>query len=85
MTIQQKIMNIETAIFDYEITNIANNVVNVFSDIVESGAVGIGNPDQLNRLNALMGACLSAMQKKDYLLLADNLEYQLMPLLGGNQ
>jgi hypothetical protein len=79
----QKIENIEAAIFDYEIANVSNNVVSVFSEIVESGLVNTKNPEALNRLNALMGACLSAMQNRDYLLLADQLEYRLKLLIGG--
>jgi len=85
MTLTQKIDNIEHAIFDYEVTNVANNVVSVFSEIIESGAVGTGDPRRLNKLNLLMGACLTAMQKKDYLLLADQLEYQLKPMIGGRE
>ena len=81
MTITQKIDNIEAAIFDYEIANVANNIVSVFSEIIDSGAVNTGNPGILNRLNALMGECLTAMQNKDYLLLADQLEYQLKPMI----
>ena len=83
MTIPQKIDNIEAAVFDYEITNVMNNISNVFSEILESGAVNAKNPDELNRLNGLMGDCLTAMQNKDYLLLADHLEYKLKPIVGG--
>ena len=84
MTILEKIDNIETAIFDYEITNVMNNTVSVFSEIIDGGAIDINSQNMLNRLNILMGECLSAMQNKDYLLLADQLEYKLKPLLGAD-
>lgn len=83
MTISDKINNIQKAIFDYEVANIANNTVSVFTEIIESRAAHAGDANFLNRLNSLMGLCLMAMQNKDYLLLADQLEYQLKPLIGG--
>ena len=81
MTIIQKIDNIMSAIFDYEITNVANNIVSVFSEIIDSNAINTKDTAALNQLNVLMGDCLNSMQKKDYLLLADQLEYELKPIL----
>ena len=83
MTILEKIDNIEAAIFDYEIANVMNNIANVFSEIIDSCAVDTNNPGMLNRLNLLMGECVSAMQYKDYMLLADQLEYKLKPMIAG--
>jgi len=81
MTILLKIDNIQKAVFDCEFMNVANNIVSIFSEIVDTGGINLNNPEKLNRFNALMGECLLAMQNKDYLLLADQLEYQLKPLL----
>ena len=83
MTITQKIDNIEAAIFDYEIANVMNNIANVFSEILESGAVDSKDPQALVKLNMLMGDCIAAIQNKDYLSLADQLEYLLKPMIGG--
>jgi hypothetical protein len=83
MTLPQKIDNIEKAIFDYEIANVANNVANVFSEIVGDGILDTGDPETVGKFNLLMGTCLAAMQKKDYLLLADQLEYILKPMIAG--
>ena len=83
MTIIEKIDNIEAAIFDYEIANVPNNVVSVFSELIETGVFDKNNAGYLNQLNFLMSACLNAMQNKDYLFLADQLEYKLKPLIGG--
>jgi len=83
MTLPQRIDNIETAIFDYEVANVANNIANVFYEIVDGRIIDVDNPEVMGRFNLVMGACLSAMQKKDYLLLADQLEYELKPMIRG--
>ena len=84
MTLLQKIDNIEAAIFDYEIKNVMNNIVSVFTEIIETGSVNANEPDMINKLNTLMSDCLAAMNDKDYLLLADYLEYFLKPMMGDN-
>ena len=83
ITVLQKIDNIEAAVFDYETANVMNNIVSVFTELLETDAIEVKNPVALNQLNMLMGECLSAMQNKDYLLLADLLEYKLKPMIGG--
>lgn len=83
MTVLEKIDNIQKAIFDYEIANIANNTVSVFTDIIDTGQINTNSNQALKQLNELMSACLEALQNKDYLLLADQLEYQLKPIIGG--
>lgn len=81
MTIIEKIDNIESAIFDYEIANIANNVVSVFTEVIDTGSFETKGKQALTQLNAVLGACLLAMQNKDYLQLADQLEYKLKPMI----
>ena len=81
MTILQKIDNIESAIFEYEIANVTNNIINVFTEIIDFNLIDKNDPNLLLQLNVLMGDCLAAMKNKDYLLLADRLEYQLKPIL----
>ena len=83
MSIITKIDSIEEAIFNYEIADTANDLVGVFTEIVETGVIGAGDSSALSRFNALMGKCLAAMQNRDYLLLADLMEYQLKPMIGG--
>ena len=84
MTLLQKIENIETAIFDYEIKNVMNNIVSVFTEIIETNAINVNEPDMINNLNKLMSDCIAAMNDKDYLLLADYLEFFLKPMIGGS-
>ena len=83
MTLIQKIDDIETAIFDYETKNVMIDIAGLFSEIIDSGAVETNNPSMLNQLNKLMVDCLSSMQNKDYLLLADQLEFVLKPMIEG--
>jgi len=81
MTILEKIDNVIFAIFDFETMNIANNIINIFSEIIDTNLIDTKVPFLLNQINSLMANCLNAMQNKDYLLLADYLEYQLKPML----
>ena len=84
VTITDKLKQIERDIFEYDVGNIPNDVVGLFSSIIENNAVSSSDVNNLNLLNKLMGECLTAMQRSDYLLLADLLKYSLPPLLGGN-
>ena len=83
MTVLEIIDNIENNIFDYQIENIMNDIANLFSNIIENNIVDLSNSISLNQLNLLMSKCLSAMNNEDYLLVADQLEYNLKPMLGG--
>jgi len=77
----EKIDNVVLAIFDFETMNVANNIISIFSDIIDTNLVDTKDPHLLKQINSLMANCLNAMQNKDYLLLADYLEYQLKPIL----
>jgi len=81
MTLVEKIDNIQKAIFDYEIANVAGNIVSVFQETIDTQTIDVKNPQVLNQFNQLMGECMSALQNKDYLLLADLLEYRMKPML----
>ena len=83
MAVVQKVDDIEAAIFDYDIKNVMIDITGVFSEIIDSGAVETNNPNMLNQFNKLMADCLAAMQNKDYLLLADQLEFNLKPMIEG--
>ena len=82
VTINEKLNQIERNIFEYDVGNIPNDIVGVFSSVIENNAVSSSDVNNLNLLNKLMGECLAAMQSSDYLLLADLLKYSLPPLLG---
>ena len=85
MDIVEKLTNIQASIFDYETEDVSANLVNIFSEIVNDKLIDQNNPDKMSFLNNLMNHCLAAMQKKDYLLIADLLEYELKPLVGGTE
>ena len=82
-SIVSSIESIERDVFDFAVGKIPNDVVNLFSGIIEGGLSGSAVAGRLAELNMLMGEALAAMQNHDYLLLADLLRYRLLPLLGG--
>ena len=81
--LMDKLNSIERDIFEYSINNISNNVVNIFSYIIEKNIISGSDTARLASLNMVMSDCLNAMQSCDYLLLADTLKYRLKPVLGG--
>jgi hypothetical protein len=83
MDIFEKIDNIQASVFDYEVATVPNNVANVFSETLAGGYVDAANAERVGALNRVMAACLDALGRKDYLLLADLLEYELKPFLGA--
>jgi hypothetical protein len=83
MSILSRIDAIETDIFKYEVSRTADELVSIFSDVLDTGAVSASDTVALVKFNSFMGECLGAMQSKDYLLLADLLEYRLKPMMGG--
>jgi len=84
MNLTEKMENVQSSIFDYEIKDLSNNIVNIFTEVIESKLISSSDVEKLNYLNALMNHCLNSMQNADYLRLADLLEYELKPLVGGN-
>ena len=84
MELVEKISNIQTSIFGYEIKSVSDAVVNIFSEVLDSKYINPSNPQALSALNHLMKQCLLAMQNADYLLLADLMEYELKPMIGDS-
>ena len=83
MEIIEKVSSVQIDIFNYKIQNVPNDIVSIFTEIIEGGIISPDNVSLMNQLNLLMNHCLMAMQQKDYLRLADLLEYELKPLVGG--
>ena len=81
--LMDKLSHVEKDIFEYSTGNINNDVVNMFSFVIENGLIGSSDTQGLASLNQIMSECLTAMQNSDYLLLADLLRYRLMTVLGG--
>ena len=82
MDLFERIDNIQASVFDYEVGTVPNNVASVFSDVLAGGRVDASDAPRVVALNRVMAACLEALGRKDYLLLADLLEYELKPFLG---
>jgi hypothetical protein len=79
----EKLLSIEKDIYEYSVGSVPNDVVGLFSGIIEGNLIDSSDSQRLIALNQIMGECLSAMQTCDYLLLADMLRYELKPVLEG--
>ena len=82
MDIIEKIGNIQSSVFGYEVGALPNNVASVFSEALADRMVDASDAGRVIAFNRIMAACLGALGDKDYLLLADLLEYELKPFLG---
>lgn len=78
-TLLTSIEEIQNAIFAYEIERFTNQFVKL-TDLLIAGMQGLSAQDQAV-LNPVLNAILASYEHKDYLLLADLLEYELKPLL----
>ena len=78
-TLLTSIEEIQNAIFAYEIERFTNQFVEL-TDLLIAGMQGLSAQDQ-TVLNPVLNAILTSYEQKDYLLLADLLEYELKPLL----
>ena len=85
MNLQDMLDNLQSSIFKYEVSDVPNSVVSIFTTILQSNIIDPSDSARLVSLNQLMQQCLGAMRTSDYLLLADLLEFQLKPLVGGQQ
>lgn len=71
----------QDAIFEFNtilVSEKINLLINLLPDILEKA-----NNQLLNDLNRILGYINIALQNKDYLLLADILEYELKPKVTG--
>jgi len=81
MDIIKNIEKIINEIYDYDIKFLINNLIQIFTDILNCNDL-IKFPTLLNKCNSIITGCYLAVQKKDYLLVADLLEYELKPMIG---
>nr|WP_092074314.1 hypothetical protein [Dendrosporobacter quercicolus]NSL49218.1 hypothetical protein [Dendrosporobacter quercicolus DSM 1736]SDM88166.1 hypothetical protein SAMN04488502_10894 [Dendrosporobacter quercicolus] len=73
------IEELQNAIFAYEQEQFTNQFVKL-TDLLIAGMQGLSIQDQAI-LNPVLNAVLTSYEQRDYLLLADLLEYELKPLL----
>lgn len=82
MDIGAEINDIQKKIFCYDLQGIMEQVTNLMTEILEKNRLDLNNSDILRSFNDIMQNSMQAFMNKDYLLLADLLEYRLIPLLN---
>lgn len=73
------IKDIEKNIFDYNINNVMKDILSQV-DLIYNLANKL-NADAISRINNVLKYVTIALENKDYLLLADLLEYELKTIL----
>ena len=79
VNISEKILQIQQSIFANEYENLTSQVSQLIENILQQGDVF--SVIQIQQLNAVFLELLGAIEKSDYLLVADILEYKLYKLL----
>jgi hypothetical protein len=79
--LQEKIRQLEKDIFDYKIEAVPAHLSELMTTIIEIPAFNLSDVNRVQRFNRIMQVSLEALQKQDYLLLADIMEYELMNFL----
>jgi len=79
---QTLISNIQEDIFTYNVVELPGKVTALFERVLASGWLCNLDADEMQRFNRMFEACLHSLQDKDYLRLADTLEYEIGPLLA---
>ena len=73
--------SIQDKIFAYNVGELPVQVTGLFEHIVSSGALSRLSTNDVQRFNQFFMACLESLQNKDYLHLADLLQYEIIPML----
>ena len=79
--LEEKIRQLEKDIFDYKIEAVPAQLTDLVTTIIETPAFDLNDVNQVQRFNRIMQVSLESLQKQDYLLLADIMEYELVRFL----
>jgi hypothetical protein len=82
MDYQTMIRNIQADIFAYNVGELPGKVTGLFEQVLASDLLCNLNAGEMQRFNKMFEACLHSLQDKDYLRLADTLEYEIGPLIA---
>lgn len=82
MKLSSMIDQVENQIFEFDVAALPASVSDLMAAIIETSAIDVSDPRVLGTFNKVMTSSLQAMQNRDYLLLADIIHYDLMPLIG---
>ena len=80
--LEEKIRQLEKDIFDYKIEAVPVQFSDLVTTIIEIPAFDLNDVNRVQKFNRIIQAGLEALQKQDYLLLADIMEYELKKFLG---
>lgn len=79
--LEEKIRQLEKDIFNYKIEAVPVQLSDLVTTIIETPAFDLNDVNRVQKFNQIMQVGLEALQKQDYLLLADIMEYELMKFL----
>ncbi len=82
MEFNNLINQIETNIFTHDVDLVAVQINDLMMDIMEKEIVSQNDVSIIQGFNRILQGSMQAVQNKDYLLLADILEFRLKPFLG---
>ncbi len=82
MDIHVMIDEVEKSIFEYNVDAVPKQISNIMAEILKTEMFDLGDKGKIMNFNLLMDTSLQAMQNKDYLLLADIMEFKLKSFLG---
>jgi hypothetical protein len=85
MSIELKIEDIQRKIFAYDIEQIPALLTDLMSNIIEGQLFDLSDVRKVQIFNRIMQASMEAIQHRDYLLLADLIEFEMSKLLGINR
>jgi hypothetical protein len=83
--LQEKIRQLQNDIFTYKIEAVPVQLSELMAGVIEAGVVDLSDASQVQRFNRIMQAGLEAVQNRDYLLLADIMEYELKIILPDKE
>lgn len=83
--LQAKIRQLQNDIFAYIIETVPAQLSELMTGIIEQGILDLSDAGQVQRFNRIMQAGLEAVQNRDYLLLADIMEYELKLILPDEE
>lgn len=77
----RQIDELQDKIFAQDLKTVPEGVTSLLATLVEQGGIDLQSIDSITAFNQLMEMSLQAMTNRDYLLLADLLEFRLKPML----
>jgi hypothetical protein len=77
----RQIDELQDKIFAQDLKTVPEGVTSLLATLVEQRGIDLQSIDSITKFNRLMEMSLQAMTNRDYLLLADLLEFRLKPML----